>query len=91
MEYRKLPRGTEEIGVIGLGTSSIGAAGEKEAERALDFALENGINYFDLASGDAVPFPALGNNRYTYSGRTYIFKYISGRNTAAERTAGQPT
>ena len=61
MEYRKLPRGTEEIGVIGLGTSSIGAAGEKEAERALDFALENGINYFDLASGDAVPFPALGN------------------------------
>ena len=90
MEYRKLPRGTEEIGVIGLGTSSIGAAGEKEAERALDFALENGINYFDLASGDAVPFPAL-ETLWEAAGRTYIFKYISGRNTAAERTAGQPT
>ena len=29
MEYRKLPRGTEEISIIGLGSSSSGEAGAK--------------------------------------------------------------
>ena len=30
MEYRKLPKGDENISVLGLGTSSIVMAGEKE-------------------------------------------------------------
>ena len=60
MEYRKLPHGGESISVLGFGTSSIGMAGEKETDAAIALALENGINYFDLASADAVPFPALG-------------------------------
>ena len=30
MEYRKLPKGTEEISVIGFGGSGIHEAGEKE-------------------------------------------------------------
>ena len=34
MEYRKLPRGGENISILGLGTSSIGMAGEKEIEAA---------------------------------------------------------
>lgn len=61
MEYRKLPRGTEEISVIGLGSSSSGEAGAKEAQAAAEMAIENGINYFDLAASDAVPFEAYGN------------------------------
>lgn len=60
MEYRKLPHGEEQISVIGFGTSSIGAAGEKEIEAAMELALESGINYFDMASSDAAPFPAFG-------------------------------
>ena len=32
MEYRKLPKGEEQISVIGLGNSSMGASGEKETE-----------------------------------------------------------
>ena len=60
MEYRKLPHGTEQISVIGLGTSSIGMAGEKEIEAVMTMAMENGINYFDMASADAAPFPAFG-------------------------------
>ena len=55
MEYRKLPRGGEEISILGFGTSSVGSAGEKEAEKTVELALENGINYFDMASADAVP------------------------------------
>ena len=60
MEYRKLPRGEEKISVLGVGTSSIGMAEEKEIEAAISLALENGINYFDMASADAKPFPAFG-------------------------------
>lgn len=60
MEYRKLPHGEETISVLGLGTSSIGMAGEKEAEAVMTMALEAGINFFDMASADAVPFPAYG-------------------------------
>lgn len=61
MEYRKLPKGTEQISMIGMGTSSIGMAGEKEIEATMVMALENGINYFDMASSDAEPFEAFGN------------------------------
>lgn len=60
MEYRKLPKGTEEIGIIGLGNSSLGDAGEKEAQATVELALENGVNYFDMAAGDARPFAAYG-------------------------------
>ncbi len=60
MEYRKLPHGGEPISVLGLGTSSIGMAGEKEIEATMTMALENGINYFDMASADAPPFEAFG-------------------------------
>ena len=60
MEYRKLPRGEEKISVLGVGTSSIGMAEEKEIEAAISLALENGINYFDMASADAKPFPDFG-------------------------------
>lgn len=60
MEYRKLPHGEEQISVLGFGTSSIGAAGDKEIEAAMTMALENGINYFDMASADAAPFSAFG-------------------------------
>ena len=60
MEYRKLPKGTENISIIGLGNSSLGEAGEKEAQATVELALENGVNFFDMAAGDARPFAAYG-------------------------------
>ncbi len=60
MEYRKLPHGEEKISIIGLGNSSLGAAGEEEVEKTVTLALENGVNFFDMAAGDAAPFPAYG-------------------------------
>ena len=60
MEYRKFPRGTEQISILGLGTSAIGQAGENEIEATALLALEHGVNYFDMASADAAPFPAFG-------------------------------
>ncbi|MDO4305609.1 MAG: aldo/keto reductase [Eubacteriales bacterium] len=60
MQYRMLPHGGEQISILGLGTSSIQASGEKEIEETIYYALENGINYFDMASAEAKPFPAYG-------------------------------
>ncbi len=60
MEYRKLPHGSEQISIIGLGSSSLGASGEEEIEKTVALALENGVNFFDMAAGDAVPFKAYG-------------------------------
>ena len=60
MEYRTLPHGKEKISILGLGTSSIQTSTEKEIEDTIHFAVENGINYFDMASSEAKPFPAYG-------------------------------
>ena len=60
MEYRKLPHGEERISVLGIGTSTLGQAGEKEIAATMELALEKGINYFDLAAGDAAVFIPFG-------------------------------
>lgn len=60
MLYRKLPKGEEEISILGIGTSSIQASSEKEIEEIVNTAIENGINFFDMASSEAKPFAAYG-------------------------------
>ncbi|MCD7810095.1 MAG: aldo/keto reductase [Erysipelotrichaceae bacterium] len=60
MEYRKLPHGDELISVIGIGTSSIGETNEEEMVATIKEAIDNGINYIDLASGYANTFAAVG-------------------------------
>lgn len=60
MEYRRLPKGKEKISILGLGTSSIQVSGEKEIEEVISAAMENGINFFDMASSEAKPFESYG-------------------------------
>lgn len=60
MEYRTLPRTGDEIGIIGMGTSSNGAAGAEETRRTVELALDSGVNYFDLAAADGLTFGAFG-------------------------------
>ena len=84
MFYRKLPHGDEQISVLGFGTSSIGQAKDREIEAAAELALENGINYFDLASADAAPFPAFGrvlskNRKNVYFQVHFGADYRSGK------------
>lgn len=50
MKYRKLPRGEEQISVIGMGSSVVGEQTEKDIIENVEFALNAGINYFDLAA-----------------------------------------
>ncbi len=56
MEYRKLPKGTEQISVIGFGGSGIHQSEQGEAVRAIHRAIESGVNYFDMAVSEAAAF-----------------------------------
>lgn len=60
MEYRINKKTGDKISVIGLGTSYISEADEKEAVEALQLAHANGINYADLATAGAKTFGYYG-------------------------------
>ena len=60
MEYRINRRTGDRISVLGLGSSSIASAGEAEGIETLRLALENGINYYDLATAESINFPTFG-------------------------------
>ena len=57
MEYRTLPHGGEKISVIGLGAGSLSGT-KDEIVAVLNAAIENGINYFDLAPSVEAPLHA---------------------------------
>ena len=84
MEYRKLPHGEEQISILGLGSSSIGMAGEREIQATVELALERGVNFFDLASADAAPFPVYGKAMAGVRDKVYF-------QTKAGATAGPQT
>lgn len=60
MLYRKLPRGEEQISILGMGTSVVGEHSEENVVETVSYALDHGINYFDLAGGHAAIFPGIG-------------------------------
>lgn len=61
MEYRKLPRGSEQFSVIGLGTGSLHEGSKREIEQAIGYAIERGVNFFDLSASAYKPFHAYAN------------------------------
>ena len=60
MEYRKMPHGGAKVSVIGMGSSVVGEQKEEDIIRTVQYALDAGVNYFDMAGGHATIFPAYG-------------------------------
>lgn len=60
MEYRKLPRGNEKIGVLGLGMGGIQNTASEEIEAVIRTAIEHGINFFDLCAGGKSVYEPFG-------------------------------
>jgi len=84
MEYRGLPKGQEQISILGFGGSSIHQSNEKEAVDTIIMALENGINYFDLAVSETRAFDSyrtafLGNRDKVYLQMHFGADYSSGK------------
>ena len=84
MEYRKLPHGEEQIGVIGMGSSAIGIQNEKEIIETVRAAVENGINFFDLAAGHASCFPAYGKALNDLRDKVYLQIHFGADYTTGE-------
>lgn len=61
MEYRINRRTGDKIGVIGFGTASICEATAAEAAAALEYAYEQGVNYYDLATAGERTFSYFGS------------------------------
>ncbi len=56
MEYRAIPHTDLQVSLIGLGTMTWGEQNtEAEGHEQMDFALENGVNLFDVAEMYPVP------------------------------------
>lgn len=60
MKYRINKRTGDKISEIGFGSAYIFESGIDEAVKVLRKAFENGINFYDLATGDGSSFPMYG-------------------------------
>ena len=89
MEYRKLPHGDEQISVIGVGTSSIGMAGEKEIEETMNLALENGRSTILTWHPRMRRLSRLSEERLQDAGRTSFSRFISAPAIREENTGGR--
>ena len=84
MEYRKLPHGGESVSVIGMGSSVVGEQKEKQIIETVQYAVEKGINYFDLAAGHATCFPAYGKALAGIRSNVYLQIHFGADYTTGE-------
>ena len=89
MEYRKLPHGEEQISVIGMGSSVVGEQKEKDIIQTVQVALEQGVNFFDMAGGHSAIFRPT-ERPCRDSGTKRCCRYISGRTTLPGNMDGRP-
>lgn len=79
MKYRILPHGGEKISIIGMGSSVIGAKPESEIIETVRTAVDNGINFFDMAGGHAAIFEAYGKALKGIRDKVYLSVQHLGR------------
>ncbi|MCM1514228.1 MAG: aldo/keto reductase [Anaeroplasma bactoclasticum] len=72
MEYRKLPRGDENISVLGLGMGGIQNSSPKEIQSVIECAIQNGINFFDLCAGGKVVYEPFGKAIFNKRDKVYL-------------------
>lgn len=84
MEYRILPHGGEQVSVIGMGSSVIGAQPEKEIIATVRAAVDSGVNYFDMAGGHAAIFAAYGKALEGIRDKVYLQIHFGADYTSGE-------
>ena len=84
MEYRMLPHGGEKIGVLGMGSSVVGAQKEADIIKTVRAAFDLGVNYFDMAGGHATIFPAYGKALHDIRSQIYLQVHFGADYTTGE-------
>lgn len=84
MEYRVLPHGGEKISIIGMGSSVIGAQPEEEIIATVRAAVENGVNFFDMAGGHAAIFEAYGKALEGIRDKVYLQVHFGANYTTGK-------
>ncbi len=84
MEYRTLPRSGEKIGVIGMGSAVIGERSEGEIIETVREAVENGVNFFDMAGGHATIFEGYGKALKGIREQVYLQIHFGADYTSGE-------
>ena len=84
MKYRVLPHGGEKISIIGMGSSVIGAKPESEIIETVRTAVDNGINFFDMAGGHATIFEAYGKALKGIRDKVYLQVHFGANYTTGE-------
>ena len=72
MEYRRLPHGTEQLGVLGIGLGGIQNSSEEEIQKVVELAIDNGVNFLDLCAGHAKVYGAVGRAIAGKRGKIYF-------------------
>ncbi len=84
MHYRRLPHGEEQISIIGMGSSVVGEQKEKDIIATVRYAVDQGVNYFDLAAGHATCFPAYGKALKDCRHQVYLQIHFGADYTSGE-------
>lgn len=84
MEYRVLPHGGEKISIIGMVSSVIGARPEDEIIATVRAAVENGVNFFDMAGGHAAIFEGYGKALEGIRDKVYLQVHFGANYTTGE-------
>ena len=84
MQYRTLPHGGEQIGIIGMGSAVVGQQKEKDIIETVRTAVQLGVNYFDLAAGHATCFPAYGKALADCRKNVYLQIHFGANYTTGE-------
>ncbi len=84
MQYRTLPHTGEAISVLGMGSAVIGAQPEADIIATVRAAVENGVNFFDMAGGHATIFEAYGKALQGLRDKVYLQVHFGADYTSGE-------
>ncbi len=84
MQYRKLPCSAEQISVIGMGSAVVGAQSQEDIIKTVRYAVNKGINFFDMAGGHASIFESYGKALKDIRKRVYLQVHFGADYTSGE-------
>ncbi len=84
MQYCKLPFGNEKVSIIGMGSAVVGAGNQDDIIKTVRYAVDKGINFFDMAGGHASIFEGYGKALKGIRENVYLQVHFGADYTSGE-------